>query len=128
MQGEGNGCTCFVFNHMNCEQNTCIQHLIRANLHLYYIIGNEKAVSTPEGNGFHKKRTPYDDGVLLFAGLLAQTEFCDGRLVRFEVICFEVFQKPLAASNHLDKSAAAHVVVLVSLKVLGNFLDTSRQH
>ena len=60
--------------------------------------------------------------------LFAESEGGDSCLVRFEVFCFEILEKLLAAAYHLDQAATSHMVVLVDLEVLGDLFDTSREN
>src|SRR3954464_1654377 len=60
--------------------------------------------------------------------LFAESEGGDGCLICFEVFRLEVFKQTLTTTNHLNQTATSHVVVLVSLQVLGNLLDTNCQN
>ena len=65
---------------------------------------------------------------MLFIELFAKTEFGDSCFVAFEIGFFELLEQLFALTDHLDETALCHIVVLVLLDVLSNFLDTFSQN
>ena len=59
--------------------------------------------------------------------LLTQTQLSDQGTVTVDVLLLQIGQQIAAAADHLEQAAAAVVVMLVGLKVLGQVIDTSGQ-
>src|SRR5699024_1731460 len=60
-------------------------------------------------------------------GLLAQTQFSDQSAVTVDVLLLQIGKQVAAAADHLEQAAAAVVVVLVALQVLGQVVDARGQ-
>ena len=63
----------------------------------------------------------------VFAKLLAQTQLGDEGTVTVDVLLLQIGQQVAAAADHLEQAAAAVVIVLVGLEVLGQVIDASGQ-
>ena len=59
--------------------------------------------------------------------LLTQTQLSDQGTVTVDVLLLQIGQQITAAADHLEQAAAAVVVMLVGLEVLGQVVDTSGQ-
>ena len=59
--------------------------------------------------------------------LLTQTQLSDQGTVTVDVLLLQIGQQIAAAADHLEQAAAAVVVMLVGLEVLGQVVDTSGQ-
>ena len=59
--------------------------------------------------------------------LLTQTELLDDRAVTLDIVLLEVCEEVSSVADHLEKAAAAVVVLVVRLHVLGQVVDTVGQ-
>ena len=59
--------------------------------------------------------------------LAADTKFLDESQVRLAVPVRNIAEQTAALADHLQETAASHVVMLVGLQVLSDFLDAFRQ-
>ena len=60
-------------------------------------------------------------------GLLSEVQLFDDRAVTLDVGLLQVAKKVSSVTNHLQKSAAAVVILVVSLEVLGQIVDSVSQ-
>ena len=58
---------------------------------------------------------------------LTQAELRNQGAIALDVLLLQVSQKVAAAANHLQQAAAAVMIVLVGLQVLGEVVDARRQ-
>ena len=59
--------------------------------------------------------------------LLTDTQLSDQSTIAFDVLLCQIVQQLTALTDHLQQAAAAVVVVLMHLQVLGQLLDASGQ-
>ena len=62
-----------------------------------------------------------------FAKLLAQAQLSDQGAVTVDVLLLQIGQQVTAAADHLEQTAAAVVVVLIGLQMLGQVIDPGGQ-